>query len=399
MIGSSCYPEELDHRHLLPALFSQTPDSIATAKTLMTSPMLIQNSIQTPILTNIPSKPSYIVLNIYQRHSRQLRMGSKPQFPSGIDCSHFPSDYGAVKAEWLSLGGWIGLQMTPNYKPGDSAISFISTGIMGDICAANTFCSYACPAGYQKSQWPTAQGDIGQSIGGLYCNRDGKLELSNPELSKKLCITGTGEVKVKNTTGKNIPICRTDYPGTESETVPLDTQPNQEYESSKDGLINTAAYEQTSEEPEEPQLHIYAAIGLLAVSTAIVAVCAEYLVASIDAITATGAISTEFVGLILLPIVGNAAEHATAVTVSIKDKTDLAIGVAVGSSMQVALLVIPLVVVLGSCKDDMNLSFDGFQVAVLFVTVLLVNYLISGGKSHWLEGIMLNSLYVITAVT
>lgn len=60
-----------------------------------------------------------------------------------------------------------------------------------------------------------------------------------------------------------------------------------------------------------------------------------------------GGISKTFVGLILLPIVGNAAEHATAVTVAVKDKMDLAIGVAVGSSMQIALLVLPLVVVLG----------------------------------------------------
>jgi Ca2+:H+ antiporter len=147
----------------------------------------------------------------------------------------------------------------------------------------------------------------------------------------------------------------------------------------QDGLMNTMAYEETPDEPEEPQLHIYAAVGLLAASTAVVAVCAEYLVGSIDAITSTGAISTEFVGLILLPIVGNAAEHATAVTVAIKDKMDLAIGVAVGSSMQIALLVLPFTVFLGWCmgKDEMNLSFDGFQVAVLFVTVLLVNYLIS----------------------
>ncbi|KFY12333.1 hypothetical protein V492_03942 [Pseudogymnoascus sp. VKM F-4246] len=172
-------------------------------------------------------------------------------------------------------------------------------------------------------------------------------------------------------------------------------------ETNQDGLMNTMAYEETPDEPEEPQLHIYTAIGLLAASTAVVAVCAEYLVGSIDAITATGAISTEFVGLILLPIVGNAAEHATAVTVAIKDKMDLAIGVAVGSSMQIALLVLPFTVFLGWCmgKDDMNLSFDGFQVAVLFVTVLLVNYLISDGKSHWLEGIMLNCLYIIIAVT
>lgn len=97
-------------------------------------------------------------------------------------------------------------------------------------------------------------------------------------------------------------------------------------------------------------------------------------------------------GLILLPIVGNAAEHATAVTVACKDKMDLAIGVAVGSSMQIALLVLPLIIVIGwgmgqsccrgeesrpianSClgNDDMTLYFDGFQVILLFVAVLLV---------------------------
>lgn len=80
---------------------------------------------------------------------------------------------------------------------------------------------------------------------------------------------------------------------------------------------------------------------------------------------------------------------------------DLAIGVAVGSSMQVALLVIPFAVILGWILglNDMNLSFDGFQVAVLFVSVLLVNYLIGDGKSHWLEGVLLQCLYIIIAVT
>ncbi|KFY63643.1 hypothetical protein V497_01963 [Pseudogymnoascus sp. VKM F-4516 (FW-969)] len=157
--------------------------------------------------------------------------GIDEDFPSGtIDCDNFPSDYGAVEASWLKMSGWIGLQMTPNFSPGDAHIAMINTGIGGDNCKPNTFCSYACPPGYQKSQWPKSQGNTGQSIGGLYCNAQNKLELTNPELSKKICIKGTGEVKVKNTIGRNVPICRTDYPGTESETVPLDTQPGQEYE-------------------------------------------------------------------------------------------------------------------------------------------------------------------------
>ena len=142
---------------------------------------------------------------------------------------------------------------------------------------------------------------------------------------------------------------------------------------------------QQPDDREEPQLYIWVAVLTLAISTAFVALCAEFMVGSVNALTETSGINKTFVGLILLPIVGNAAEHATAVTVAIKDKMDLAIGVAVGSSMQIALLIVPFVVIIGWImgKDDMNLDFDGFQIAVLFVTVLLVNYLIADGKSHW----------------
>ncbi|KAF2265793.1 Calcium/proton exchanger [Lojkania enalia] len=151
---------------------------------------------------------------------------------------------------------------------------------------------------------------------------------------------------------------------------------------------------------EEPQLSVIGAFATLAISTTLVAFCSEFMVSSIEGVTAGGAISTTFVGLILLPIVGNAAEHATAVTVAIKDKMDLSIGVAVGSSMQIALLVLPLVVVLGWILDKncMALYFDTFQIAVLFVSVLLVNYLIQDGKSHWLEGVLLMASYIIISL-
>ncbi|KAJ5179857.1 hypothetical protein N7492_003067 [Penicillium capsulatum] len=154
------------------------------------------------------------------------------------------------------------------------------------------------------------------------------------------------------------------------------------------------------DEPEQPQLTLTVALLTLAVSTALVAVCAEFMVDSIDALTSSDNIRKTFVGLILLPIVGNAAEHATAVTVACKDKMDLAIGVAVGSSMQIALLVLPLIVVLGWIIgiDKMTLDFDAFQVILLFVSVLLVNYLIADGKSHWLEGVLLMMMYLIIAL-
>ena len=152
-----------------------------------------------------------------------------------------------------------------------------------------------------------------------------------------------------------------------------------------------------NDEGETPQLSIWVAVFTLAASTALVAVCAEFMVSSIDALTdGPHGISKTFVGLILLPIVGNAAEHATAVTVACKDKMDLAIGVAVGSSLQIALFVLPAIVTLGWIlgKDTMNLSFDGFQIAVLFVAVLLVHLSITDGKSNYFEGWMMLCLYM-----
>ncbi|KAH7031425.1 Sodium/calcium exchanger protein-domain-containing protein [Microdochium trichocladiopsis] len=165
-------------------------------------------------------------------------------------------------------------------------------------------------------------------------------------------------------------------------------------------MMNPHTHEsEDDDEEEEPQLSTAVAFATLTISTVIIAFCAEGMVGGIEAITATG-VSEEFVGLILIPIVGNACEHATAVTVAIKDKMDLAIGVAIGSSMQVALFLIPLLVIIGwgLGNQDMNLSFDEFQVAVLFIAVLLVNYLIGDGKSHWLEGMLLICLYFIIAV-
>ncbi|KAI1430278.1 Calcium/proton exchanger [Xylaria sp. FL1777] len=156
--------------------------------------------------------------------------------------------------------------------------------------------------------------------------------------------------------------------------------------------------EDDDDEAEEPRLHLFVALASLTISTVIIALCAEGLVSGIEPISSV--VSEEFIGLILVPIVGNACEHATAVTVAMKDKMDLAIGVAIGSSMQVALFLIPLLVIIGwgIGNNEMTLAFDTFQVVTLFVAVLLVNYLIGDGKSHWLEGVQLIALYVIIAV-
>jgi len=153
------------------------------------------------------------------------------------------------------------------------------------------------------------------------------------------------------------------------------------------------------EEEEVPQLSVVVTIVLLVVVTVLVAVTAEWLVDSIDGLANTGNISKEFIGLILLPIVGNAAEHATAVTVSVKDKLTLSLGVAVGSSIQIALFVIPFIVILGwILGHPMTLLFDPFESIVLFLSVLTVNYVVQDGKSNWLEGMILMCLYIIIAL-
>lgn len=141
------------------------------------------------------------------------------------------------------------------------------------------------------------------------------------------------------------------------------------------------------------------AVLLLLISTALVAVCAEFLVSSISYLVGNTGVSEEFIGLIILPIIGNAAEHFTAVTVASKNKMDLAIGVAVGSSIQISLFVTPVIVLLGwALGKDMSLYFSLFETIALFVSAFIVNFLVLDGRSNYLEGALLIAAYVIIAV-
>ena len=123
----------------------------------------------------------------------------------------------------------------------------------------------------------------------------------------------------------------------------------------------------SSEEEHEPILGPWSAAIVLVVTTLIISVCADYMVDSIDALVATGKISKTFIGLILIPIVGNAAEHVTACVVAVKNKMDLAMGVAIGSSIQIALLVTPALVMLGwAIGQPMTLHFETCKFCVWF---------------------------------
>jgi Ca2+:H+ antiporter len=138
------------------------------------------------------------------------------------------------------------------------------------------------------------------------------------------------------------------------------------------------------------------ALILLVGSSMLVAVCADFLVQTIADITANSTLSESFLGLIVLPIAGNAAEYITAVTVAAKGKVDLAIGVSFGSSIQIALFVNPLMVILGwILRKDMSLYFGLFETATLIGVALLVNFLIWNGRTNCLEGSLLCACYVM----
>lgn len=146
-------------------------------------------------------------------------------------------------------------------------------------------------------------------------------------------------------------------------------------------------------------LTVGGSLGVLVVATLLVTFCADYLVGSIDDIVAQLGLSKTFIGLIVIPIVGNAAEHVTAVIVAMKDKMDLAIGVAVGSSLQIAIFVTPFMVIVGWIVDvPMSLYFLTFETAILFISVFITNLVILDGESNWLEGAMLLSTYLIISL-
>lgn len=166
-----------------------------------------------------------------------------------------------------------------------------------------------------------------------------------------------------------------------------------------EGIITSATPIGDEREGSLENLSVLGALTVLVGATVLVSFCADYLVGAIDDIVELSGLSKTFIGLIIIPIVGNAAEHATAIIVAMKDKMDLAIGVAVGSSLQIALFVTPFMVIIGWILDvPMSLYFSTFETAIMFVSVFITNLVILDGESNWLEGAMLLSTYLIVAL-
>ena len=156
----------------------------------------------------------------------------------------------------------------------------------------------------------------------------------------------------------------------------------------------------THHEDEDASLTMKQAIILLVSSTILVAVMAEFLVGSIEHSAEALGWPTLFIGVILIPLFGNAAEHFTAVTVAGKNKMDLSIGIAIGSSTQVAVFIAPITVLIGwALNVNMSLQFGLFETIATFIAVLIANSICSDGKSNWLEGVMLLGTYAILAAS
>ncbi|KAN0093168.1 Sodium/calcium exchanger domain containing protein [Tylopilus felleus] len=149
---------------------------------------------------------------------------------------------------------------------------------------------------------------------------------------------------------------------------------------------------------KEPRLSLTLTLLVLIIVTILTTINAEELVESMDGIAMS--ISKQYIGLILLPAVSSIAECVTAMNVSVKDQLGLSVSVAVGSAIQMTLFIIPLMVTLGWTLDKpLALLFDPFESIVLYISVQTMSYVVADGKSNWLDGAILISLYVIIAVS
>lgn len=178
------------------------------------------------------------------------------------------------------------------------------------------------------------------------------------------------------------------------------------------------AYSFTAKEPEplqhelqrEPEelhepLARNVALGLLAGATVATVVLSEMLVGSVEAVTETLGISEFFIGVIVVPIVGNVAEHFSGIVLAGKNKMDIALGIAAGSSTQVALLVAPILVLLGLLfwqleviSAPLDLVFVPMEIAAVGAAAIIFNYISHDGETTWLEGTILVALYIMLAV-
>ncbi len=150
---------------------------------------------------------------------------------------------------------------------------------------------------------------------------------------------------------------------------------------------------------DAPQWSTTRALVIMVIAVIGLAVMSEYLVGSLGAVTETFGLSEFFVGIILVPIIGNVAEHLVAVQVALKNQMDLSLSIALGSSLQIALFVAPVLVFISlAMGNPLTLEFNNYEVIALFAASLVATFVALDGRSNWLEGAMLVAVYGVLAL-
>ena len=146
-----------------------------------------------------------------------------------------------------------------------------------------------------------------------------------------------------------------------------------------------------------PSWGLKTALGVLAGSTVLIVFLSEFLVGAIEPVVHRWGISEFFIGIILVPIVGNVAEHVVGVQMALKNRMEISLGISLGSSTQIALFVAPFLVFLSVFVGPqmMSLQFHSLEVVALSLAVLIASHISSDGESHWLEGSLLLAVYAI----
>ena len=141
------------------------------------------------------------------------------------------------------------------------------------------------------------------------------------------------------------------------------------------------------------------AIGVLVATTLAIAGLSEILVGAVEPVVEEFGISEFFLGIILIPLVGNVAEHVVSVQVAIKNKMDLSLAISIGSSLQIALFVTPVLVFVSLLLGNpLQLTFDQFEIVAMIGAALIASLIALDGESNWLEGVQLLAVYVIIAL-
>lgn len=159
-------------------------------------------------------------------------------------------------------------------------------------------------------------------------------------------------------------------------------------------IYNTEATQEGS-----PKWSLKKAILILVVVTILIAIESEFLVNGVEPITASLGWSEFFVGIILIPIIGNAAEHTTAIIMARKDQMDVALEIALGSSLQIILFVAPILIFISLFFKPMSIVFNEFELVALIASVVIANKVSHDGECNWLEGVQLLAVYLIISAS